>query len=392
MKLIRYLCYLWILILIIKHTKGLLVMKWGVPFYALFLYFILIGILSIPGFLHYGLEGFMHYKQFFVFLLIVNAFYYYPKLTGKNYDSLVTNFVYIGTAFSVINLILYFLRPSFINITFIDRFSAGYPTVDVVPLAFCLMTCLIYEDLKMGRLSRLICSIILLISLFSQFSGSGTVFLILIILGVCFYCMKSKRKKENIVASNFRLFIISVCALLFAGFTYLINAFPIIVEESIPVLENRLLTLVGKNDESSLSINTAEMRKDQFNKSFKYYYDDLIWGSGYGPVTVDEKNRDKVEYVFIENQYKHNIIAVGYIGAFIFVFFVLMDLYKSLRSRDIFSCKVLYVLSGLLYILGSNNICTLDILQSFVPFCLYWAIRENRLVSSKKMYFGGRLK
>ena len=201
MKLIRYICYLGILFLILQNTKGILVKKWGGGFYALFLYFLLVGILSIPGFVHYGLGGFMHYKQFFVLLLIVNAFYYYPKLTGKTFDSLITRFVYIGSIFSIINLACFFVRPSFVNIVFVDRFSAGYPTVDVVPLAFCLMSCLLYENLKMNKIIRLICSVILLISLLTQFSGSGTVFMILILLSVFLYCIKVFKKRRKMLLS-----------------------------------------------------------------------------------------------------------------------------------------------------------------------------------------------
>lgn len=387
MKLIRYICYLGILFLILQNTKGILVKKWGGGFYALFLYFLLVGILSIPGFVHYGLGGFMHYKQFFVLLLIVNAFYYYPKLTGKTFDSLITRFVYIGSIFSIINLACFFVRPSFVNIVFVDRFSAGYPTVDVVPLAFCLMSCLLYENLKMNKIIRLICSVILLISLLTQFSGSGTVFMILILLSVFLYCIKVfKKKKKNVVISNFRMFLVSIFLISFSCISYLLNEFPSVIESSLPVLENRLLTLAGKSDESTLGINTMEMRKDQYKKSIKYYGDNLIIGTGYGPVTIEESKRDKAEYIFIENQYTHNIIVIGYIGSILFIFFILNNTYKSFRCNDELSYKTLYVLSGVMYMLGSNNICTLDIIQSFVPFCLYWAMRESRLDSYKLKY------
>jgi len=367
----------WLFFRIVKISHGVRIKIWGIPFYWMYLYFLFVFFYSLPGFMHYGIEGFMHYKQFFVFIFLLNAFYYYPKIVGYAYNSLLRTFFFMGTLFSIVNLLLFLTHPGFIQITFIDRFSAGYPTVDVVPLAYCFMVCLLYKDLGINSLLRLLCSLLLLLSLLSQFTGSGTVFTILVLLTTAYYWFKKKDDRDSLVA-NFKRLLFAMGLFIAVGISYVLNAFPEIAERSFPILENRLLSLMGREDESTLNINTMEVRNDQFNKSLKYYPDDLIIGTGYGPVSIKEDKRDKDEYVFIENQFKHNIIVIGYLGSFLFLLFIISNFYTSCKSTDELDYKLVYILSSALYILACNNICTLDILQSFIPFCMFYAIKTNR--------------
>ena len=381
LKIVRYLCYFWLLFSIFAngYIKKTIIWNYGGCFILLFAYMILVGLFSLKGFLDYGIEGFMHYKQFFVFSLMFYFFYYYPQLSGKKYNGLVRKYVFFGTVFSVVNVVLFFSHPSFMQIPFFDRFSVGYPTVDVVPQSYCLLASLFYADIGLNQLKRLVCSLVVFVAIMMQVSGSGTVFMLIIIFAfILFASITRNNKKIFALKSNFRNFVVAISVFSFLGISFITARFPEIVEKAFPILENRLLTLIGKNNESSLHINTFEIRNNQFKKSKRYYEDKLIFGTGYGPVSILDGKRQKKEYVFIENQYRHNIIVIGYVGAMLFILFVAENLLQSILCKDRLSFKIMYILSSLIFLLASNNICTLDILQSFVPFCLFWGMRENR--------------
>ena len=375
---LRYGSYFYICVLLFKEKRISSFSVLGRPFIYLFIYFLFIGLLSLPDFLTWGVDGFKHYKQIFIFLLLFDAYYNYEKLTGKKQKHLLSRFVFWAVLFSVVNISLFISAPPFVNKIYVGRFSVGYPTEESVILSMAFAVVLYSSYVYYRSNIRLLFTIVLFLQCVLLFTGSGTVFLILILAVFPLSVIRNldnKIKKQ--IRINFLKFIISILILFGIGLSYCLKYYPEIVEISLPVVENRLLTIMGKESNSSINTNTQELRNDQYLNHRNQYQRTLVSktiGIGFGPVSDDlDKYQYSNRYIFIEDQYKMNLVTIGFIGSSLYIIVLLSFLLFPFKHKFKLNDKILYVLIGLIYMLSNKNICAFDMYGTLSPYLLIWS-------------------
>lgn len=351
----------------------------GLPFIFLFAYNLFSGIYSIDGFIKNGSEGFMYYKQFFLFSISIYMFFYFREITKLSYDKLFTYIVFMGSIFAIANILFYFYVPPFIlGQTFVGRFSVGYPTVDVIPLLFSLIIAVFYPTLLVCNFIKYILIGIISIGILSQFTGSGTVLIIAVFVIYFFYLIVDQFKNKSLS----KKFLFFVCLFFItAGVIYnTVRTYPKAFEVPLSVLENRINSLSGKS--SRYDVDTQEMRYEQYERNKKKYIvddADYVLGVGFGNVTLDmEKVSNSGKWIFIENQYLFNMITYGIIGSILFIFFILGEFYQIFKINLNLPVKFMLFTSVVVYSVASYNICTLNIFQVFFLFSAFLGY-QNRI-------------
>lgn len=341
------------------------------------IYHILIGIYSIPDFLSIGIDGFMYYKQFFLFLISIYIFTYYRELTHHEYNYLFKQFIDIACLFIVTNILFYFINPPFIinGMNFKGRISVGYPTVDVIPMIYAINILYFYPQIIKNKFKYSIYFFILTIGIISQFTGSGT---ILLLFSLClFFYYTIKHIKNKIYRNKFLLSVSFTVIIIIGSISIIKTKYADIFNVSLPIIENRINTLLGKD--SDLNIDTQEIRNNQFTETYKYFIKDDIdklFGVGFGYVSLDLNLLDQSyipRYIFIENQYGFNLLTYGIIGNILFIFFFVCTLIQIYQLKAPSNKKLFCTVGTFIYIIISKNLCTLNIFPIFTCFSIVLA-------------------
>ena len=92
------------------------------------------------------------------FLIAIYLFSHFQKLTHQTYDKYILFIIKTGIVFTILNTLLYFIYiPIWINYQiWWGRISCGYPTMDVITLAYTLLFLFYYPKLKLGSITRII--------------------------------------------------------------------------------------------------------------------------------------------------------------------------------------------------------------------------------------------
>lgn len=307
-------------------------------------------------------------KPYF-FLVGIYLFYYYSALTGKNFESLFSYILKVAIFFVVIDILFYFIPlPIFNRDEFWwGRISCGYPTMDVVTLAYALIIA-IFANVNKGRIFLVLGILVLYLGMFAQYTGTGLVLLIIItvvaIIGVFF--TQSKR---------FMPFLLALMITLSFGGSFLVyysKQYPEQYNNGLYLFQNKLSILLGEQTET----NTMDIRKEQYEKQQKMMplFEKII-GKNYGNVSTDADFISKSNAYMIEDQYNLNKICMGYIGYSLFIIFVLSTFvfFVRLKFKDC-NLKIMLILSSVIFALNSKTLISLALFPNYVFFSLFLSL------------------
>ena len=162
---LKYLIFCYLVFYLINKRNKVKFSLFSKGFKSLYLYILLIVIITLPSFLSVGLAGLGSLKNLLFLPLSIYLFTFYERITGKSFQSLITFIVKVAVAHVIINTFLYFVEiPIWKSFhPYWGRISQGYPTIDVVVLSFSLAICLMYSRLELKSATRVLFSFILVV-------------------------------------------------------------------------------------------------------------------------------------------------------------------------------------------------------------------------------------
>lgn len=310
----------------------------------------------------------------FEFVIGVYLFYYFDQLTQRSYEEYLTYLVKVAIVFVVFNTIMYFYYVPIWEKwhPWWGRISCGYPTMDTISLAYILLV-LIFYPLDISPKKQTIMTVIVIIGLIIQFTGTGIVVLSAIFLLYTIFCFlptTNKKHKKNLIIGCFVLTLLGGSFL-----SYIQEKFPDEYKNGEALILNKFAILTNSNDNTDA--NTMEIRELQYKKIEKRIdseFQELI-GVGLGNATNDSFRLKKIAGSYmIEDQYSLIKICYGYIGYFLYLLIPLSLGIKVLRSDMPIKMRFLFVGSCIVFLANSKTLVTLVLFPNFMFFPLFISI------------------
>lgn len=328
-------------------------------------------ILSIPDFILINFDGLHVWKRYLWLPIIIILFLNSKEITGKTNCYFIKVFIHCVVIYSILNFVLYFIPLPIWSDSdfFFGRISVGYPTIDVVIIAYALLLIFFHADIHLNNIRRFFYLIILSLSIISQASGTGIVLLFFIyVMNIynIFKYLRTPNKAENkaFEKDTIKVFLLySLFLLLMASslYTYITVSEPELAEAMELQIENRTNILWGEEEESELNRNTMEDRIDWFKAADKTLVKDdwgrIVFGCGYGVIT--SKSHGGYHQFRLEDQYYSNRLALGWFGTILYFVAIISLLILCIRK---------YRGNHVFYTYFSASMITL--LASFTSVCL----------------------
>lgn len=205
-------------------------------------------------------------------------FYNYEELTLRRRHRLYKQVIYVALVFSIINTLLYFIPLPIWNRQefWWGRISCGYPTMDVVSLSYALVILLYKPNLVIRSWTKFLFSLIIIIEISLNFSGTG-----MVLLPLCLFplLITAKMTFKNLI------FVFLSILLLVGAFFFIQNKFPDELEDGLVIIENKTAILGG---DDYVKTNTLEIRERQFSSQEKRHNEiSRIVGLGLNNLTMD---------------------------------------------------------------------------------------------------------
>lgn len=345
---------------------------------CLILFFIYHIFISILSYLQPGLIRTSFIVKPFTMLLGIYVFYYYPEVTKHSYDTLFKLIVKTGVVFVFVNTILYFVPASFIldQNPWWGRISVGYPTMDVISLAYALSIILFYPYLQVPKLIKSVFIIILIIGNLLNFSGTGIILLAIILL-TTFLAVGSLGKNIRPIIIAAVISAISFSAII----TFVSSNYSKEYTDGVNLLQNKIDIILGKN----VQYNTLETRYEQYDKiSEKMTTTEKIFGRTLINASNDMEDIKHGAYM-IENQYDFILACYGYIGLGIYVMVIFSFIMEIFRLKINTSLKVLLLLSSIIFITNSRTLIVLVLYPNYMMIALFMAYTRKLRNAQKKL-------
>ena len=375
---LRTIAFIILLIIVLISKKRCYPHNRNRLFFILFYSYIIInGLISIPEFISHGAEGFKIYKQLLLFPFFVYLFINFEALTKRSIQTYILFIIRCAYIWVIINFILYFVelpiwhefRPWF------GRISNGYPTVDVVCLNYALLMAFWVKNMNWTKNEKLFSTVLITLGIIVQMSGSGFVLLFLIYFSCLFISKNASVDKQ--LKKVFYTNIIVVCILSGIGLTYIALKQPELIDAALYVADSKFKTIFGKADELDPWADTMKIRDDEYEDA-KYRFvkneRDLLFGIGYADVIMKDNNTKNLNGIFVEDQFRLNILTIGLLGQVLFLLYIFYPLWLWLK---IFKSKIVYVLWGGFsigaFLLASRVLLTMAIFQIEVIFALMFS-------------------
>lgn len=315
------------------------------------------------------------------FLIAIYLFSHFQKLTHQTYDKYILFIIKTGIVFTILNTLLYFIYiPIWINYQkWWGRISCGYPTMDVITLAYTLLILLFYHKLKLNSFTRIFFTIVILIGYLLQFTGTGIVILGIIIPFTLIYYLFAPKKqplKREILVTFGILILIAGSTISFAKLQ-----FPQEYAQGEFLILNKIDILTGNVDEGD--INTMAIREEQFNKvkERQNYLFEKVFGIGLGDATNDTDKLASIKSSFmIEDQYSLTQVCYGYIGL---IFYILIPccfaLNVFLRKKLPQNMKFLFWGATIIFLANSKTLMPLILYPNYIYFAFFIALFKQKL-------------
>lgn len=315
------------------------------------------------------------------FLIAIYLFSHFQKLTHQTYDKYILFIIKTGIVFTILNTLLYFIYiPIWINYQkWWGRISCGYPTMDVITLAYTLLILLFYHKLKLNSFTRIFFTIVILIGYLLQFTGTGIVILGIIIPFTLIYYLFAPKKqplKREILVTFGILILIAGSTISFAKLQ-----FPQEYAQGEFLILNKIDILTGNVDEGD--INTMAIREEQFNKvkERQNYLFEKVFGIGLDDATNDTDKLASIKSSFmIEDQYSLAQVCYGYIGL---IFYILIPccfaLNVFLRKKLPQNMKFLFWGATIIFLANSKTLMPLILYPNYIYFAFFIALFKQKL-------------
>lgn len=352
--------FLYVLSVKKERTNWGKILLW--PFYVYHI-FVCIMTFILPGYVQLSFVV----KPFYL-LIGTFLFYHYEEITHKSFNALFTSLAKIAVVFVVVDVFFYFVRiPLFRPDTeWWGRISCGYPTMDVISLAYSFCVLLFYKDLQIKDYKRTLYIIIVLCGMIIQFTGTGIVLIVLIVISSIAYYLKY----HNLHSNN--IFIYVVVALCLSSGTiisYVAKKYPQEYKNGYLLMENKIDILMGNETD----VNTLEIRKEQYVaeqrkmlKMEKYIGKSLVNATNDGYALAHNP-----QAFMIEDQYNLNKICYGYIGFSLFFLMLFSMFFYFLRQQISVENKILLCLSVVIFALNSKTLISLVLFPNYMFFALF---------------------
>ena len=310
---------------------------------------------------------------------ILYVFYYYEKLTGKNYSNLIRIIVNTSVIFSIVNVVLYFIPLPIWNRDefWWGRISCGYPTLDVISQAYAIILLLYYPTLNYSTVKSVFYLMILSAGIMLNFSGTGTVILFLIMVVSIIPGVLYKRRLKFL-----SIYIIVVISSFSIIVTYISTNFPNEYQMGIVLLEEKYGNLTGQETGTG---NTLETRKEQMEKVSSHNKNiiSILFGQGLNYATNDDIVMQKYSKAYmIENQFSLIQVCYGYWGLLLFLYIIFdMSIYTFYKIGDK-QYKIMILLAILVFIANSYVLLPFILFPNMIGLALFTSLQ---LLQSKKI-------
>ena len=314
------------------------------------------------------------------FLIAIYLFSHFSKLTNQTYDKYILFLLKIGIIFVTLNTILHFVYiPIWTNYhMWWGRISCGYPTMDIITLAYTLLILLYYPISKLKPYIRIIFITIILIGYILQFSGTGIVIIgIILPFTLLFYLFSSKKQplKRDI------LITFSILALIAGSIISFVKLqFPKEYEQGEALILNKINILTGDVNENEA--NTLAIREEQFEKikERQNYLFEKIFGIGLGNATNDVDKLASIKSSFmIEDQYSLSQVCYGYIGLISYLFIPLgFMLSVLLRKKLAMNMRCLFIGAAIIFLANSKTLIPLVLFPNYIYFPFFIALFKQK--------------
>lgn len=316
----------------------------------------------------------------FEFLIAIYLFSHFQKLTHQTYDKYILYIVKTGIFFVILNTVLYFVHiPIWTNYQmWWGRISCGYPTMDIITLAYTLLILLYYPIPKLKSSIRIIFIFIILIGCILQFTGTGIVILGLILpLTLLYYFFSpNKRPLKREILITFGILILVTGSTI----SFVKIQFPQEYAQGESLILNKISILTGDVNENEA--NTLAAREEQFKKIEKRqnYLFEKIFGIGLGDATNDGDRLTSIKSSFmIEDQYSFVQICYGYIGLILYILIPCsFALHVLIRKKIPMNMRCLFWGAAIIFLANSKTLIPLVLFPNYIYFPLFIALFKQR--------------
>lgn len=313
-------------------------------------------------------------------LYILGAIYifkHFEQLTKRSYNDFIYFMIKTGVIFVILNTLLYFIHiPIWEKYhPWFGRISCGYPTMDVITLAYTLILLLFYPNIPISSYKRTIFTIIIIMGMLLQFSGTGLVVLSLILFtSLIFYLFHPTNKLYKSTIATFAFFLFFSITI----FSYIKLYFPNELEKGMILVNNKINILTGNI--SADEANTMEIREEQFNNIRKKQDNDLkvLFGLGLGDLT-NGSFKDNDSYM-IEDQYGINLVCYGIIGYILFLSILFYKFIIIIRNKKTtLQFKLLFLLSIMIFAANCKTLIPLVLFSNYMYFAFFYVISSSSI-------------
>ncbi len=363
------------IITLIKNKFSLKLKIFNVAILLFYLYHLVLGIPSIAGGLITNKWSVIFYYKYFQFFMLIYAFYYFEELTNKKYLILFKRLVGLCCFFILINIVAYVVyipvfekfRPWF------GRISTAYPTMDVITLSYSFVLFIfLHNKFGYSKVKNLVIISILILGIILQMTGTGFVIIGMLILGLFISHFNFFKIRWQSTQRLFWKSSLLGIILLSLSVLYISKAYPDVYNKVYGLGKLKIDILLGNNIGSQA--NTLEYRDIQFNNAYEKFCDTSVkrmFGIGYDKINLQ---RVTSSVVYIEDQYGINLVAMGYLGSFIFylIFCVIIVEALFIKKYD-FELFWIIILSLGIFIINCKTLITLYLFSNFSYFALIYA-------------------
>ena len=339
---LKYLIFCYLVFYLINKRNKVKFSLFSKGFKSLYLYILLIVIITLPSFLSVGLAGLGSLKNLLFLPLSIYLFTFYERITGKSFQSLITFIVKVAVAHVIINTFLYFVEiPIWKSFhPYWGRISQGYPTIDVVVLSFSLAICLMYSRLELKSATRVLFSFILVVGNILQASGTGVVMLVFIFLLAILLPLFQKNGKKSVRVPLVTLVIVGLS---FSTASQIIKHVDESLYDSMYLsLQNRIAILTGSKSEMDIDTMDVREHRRQGIKRFQTTIGEKVFGTGFAHIDMNPKNERLLgNTIFLEDQYSINMLTIGYVGNFLFYIVFILCVLDSYRRNEYLKAELI---------------------------------------------------
>lgn len=352
----------------------------NVSFIFFVTYYVIVGVFDFFAFLNLkNINGFIVYKQMFLFLLLFYVYYFLEETSTLTYSKAKKYLVIFAGCFVVINMIGYFIdSPIWQDPRVPGRIGRGYATLDVITLTYSYIILLMDDRLRLNCKLHFVLMLLIPIGIISLASGTGMFTLGLTVVIFLLSCLRTANFYDK-MKNQFLQSMIILSVLLAIGWGILLREAPIVAETLVSNVENRIgVMLEGKKYEGE--INTVEWREDQYDyitkKFFTSHWDNLF-GIGFSKVNFSD-TRDS-NSVYIENQYNLNLVTLGIVGSVLFIFSLLEICFRAYKLSAN-PRRFMYYVAMMIFAASCYTIVPMQTFSVLSYFSLFLAMfyRESR--------------